>query len=265
MAGYIDAIEKFFVLILMVMPRIAMATTLIPFLSKQSLAGSMVRNGIIVSFALVMLPGIQHIGHHGMNYFELVGIVYKELLIGVVIGFILAIPFWAVEGIGFFIDNQRGSTMASSLNPLTGTQTSPLGILLGQAAIVLFISTGGFQILLNFLYTSYVLWPIDEFYPQLDLDKAVYFIQQMDHLMMMIIVLASPAIITMFLSEFCFALANRFAQQLNVFVLSMPVKSAVALIIMVIYVKSMFYYLEREMASPELLFKYLTEVLEKGT
>ncbi len=40
---------------------------------------------------------------------------------------------WGMEAAGFFIDNQRGSTMASSLNPATGNQTSPVGILLGQA------------------------------------------------------------------------------------------------------------------------------------
>ncbi len=244
------------------LPRVAMATTFIPFLNKQMLSGVIIRNGILLSFLVILLPWLGKVDIVHMGFFTLMGILGKELVIGAMIGFILAIPFWAIEGVGFFIDNQRGSTMASSLNPLTGSQTSTMGILLGQAAIVMFISSGGFIVLLTFLYTSYQVWPIDSFFPQLDINHAIYFIQQLDHLMMLIIVLSAPAIIAMFLSEFCFALVNRFAQQLNVFILSMPVKSAVALLIMVIYVERMFYYLTNHEQSPELLMTLLQKLIQ---
>ena len=37
----------------------------------------------------------------------------KESFLGLVLGFLCAIPFWIVEGIGFIVDNQRGASMAA--------------------------------------------------------------------------------------------------------------------------------------------------------
>ena len=50
-----------------------------------------------------------------------------------------------------------------------------------------------------------------------------------------IVLFASPLIIAMFLAEFGLGLMNRFASQLNVFSLAMAVKSAVASVLIILY------------------------------
>ena len=56
--------------------------------------------------------------------------------------------------------------------------------------------------------------------------------------------LAAPMLIALFLSEFGLGLINRFAPQLNVFFLSMPIKSAVAVLILIFYFRFFISYLK---------------------
>ena len=47
--------------------------------------------------------------------------------------------------------------------------------------------------------------------------------------------LAAPVVIAMFLAEFSLAVISRFAPQIQVFVLAMPIKSIIAMFILVFY------------------------------
>lgn len=51
--------------------------------------------------------------------------------------------------------------------------------------------------------------------------------------------MSAPLVLAMFLSEFGLALISRFAPQLNVFFLAMPIKSAVASVLLIFYLALM--------------------------
>ena len=121
-------------------PRLLAVFAILPFLGRQVLTG-LVRNGVAISIALVIVPVVAvDVAVAAPSPLEIVGMLVKETLIGLLIGFPLAVVFWSLESIGFYIDNQRGAAMASSLDPLSGAQTSPLGIMLNQAFVVYFFS-----------------------------------------------------------------------------------------------------------------------------
>ena len=236
----IDALKSSLLIFTLLLPRMLAAFTVIPFMGKQVMGGAMLRNGVVMSLALFVYP----VAEQGMADIEMdaltIGLVLiKEIFIGLLIGFLAAIPFWGIEAVGFYIDNQRGATMASSLNPLSGSQTSPLGILLAQAVTTAFFAAGTFLLFLGGLYQSYRAWPVVSFIPTIDPSAMLFFIGQMDVIMNMAVLYSAPAIIAMFLSEFGLGMVNRFAPQLNVFFLSMPIKSAVAMIILIIYMSTL--------------------------
>ncbi|MEJ2754682.1 MAG: flagellar biosynthetic protein FliR, partial [Gammaproteobacteria bacterium] len=129
-----EYIQNLLLTILINSPRIASAFIMIPFFSRQMLPGALVKNGVVIALSMFLVPMNYDVAEVLNLYsYNTLALMLKEIFIGVVIGFIVTIPFWAVESVGFFIDNQRGSTMASTLNPLTGSQTSPLGVLFNQA------------------------------------------------------------------------------------------------------------------------------------
>ena len=151
-------------------------------------------------------------------------------------GFGLSLIFYAVGAMGFLIDNQRGSTMASSVDPMTGAQTSPTGIFMMQVLGVYFFVSGAAFVVLLGVYESYRVFPVGAFLPDLSADGATYFLSILDRIFALALLMAAPAMIAMFLSEFGLGLVSRFAPQLNVFFLAMPVKSAVGLLLLALYI-----------------------------
>jgi len=238
MSWAVEELKLFFLIFSLSMVRISAAFVLMPYLHKTTLGSSMIKNSILMSFSIILYPLVSaQYGQITMNGIFLFSIILKEALLGVLIGFIANIIFWAVESAGFIIDNQRGTTMASALNPMSGSQTSPLAIFLNQTLITLVFVSGIFLTLLSLIYQSYITWPIFSFFPTLNESVPVFFLHYFDFLLELAVLLAWPVVIAMFLSEFGFALVSRFAPQLNVFILSMPIKSMVAIGVLCVYIR----------------------------
>ena len=223
-------------------PRMLAMFSVIPFLGQTVLQG-MVRNSFVVSLTLMVFPIVKVQMPAKLDTFLLVAVLSKEVLIGLIMGFVISVVFWVGESVGFFIDNQRGTTMAQVVDPLSGHNTSPLGSMLLQLLATLFLSSGGMLLVLGGLFETYILWPVFSFYPQLDPEFAIFFLDLVDLLMEYTIVFSAPIIIAVFVSELGLGLINRFAPSLNVFFLSMPIKSGVASFLLILYVYYVFYLL----------------------
>lgn len=207
-----------------------------PFLGRGILTG-VARNGVTIALSLPVLPLVflsRPADAAAGGVLLLLALAVKEVLVGVLLGLPVAVLAWGLEAAGGMIDNQRGATMASSLNPATGSQTSPLGIMLGQVYVTWLFVTGGFLAVLDALYRSHQIWPAWRFVPDFAHDFPARMLGLLDAIMRFALVLSGPALIAMFLSEFGLALANRFAPNLQVFFLAMPVKSAVGVLLLLL-------------------------------
>jgi type III secretion protein T len=60
--------------------------------------------------------------------------------------------------------------------------------------------------------------------------------------MVLALLLAAPMLLAMFFAELGLALISRFAPQLQVFFLAMPIKSALGLFVMIVYAGTLFNY-----------------------
>lgn len=217
---------------------LAMLATL-PVFHSQMVPG-MLRLSIVTCICLLvapaLVPDVQ--AHHGAA--QIVLLMVKEAFIGFALGFALALPFWAFEAVGFLIDNQRGASIAATLNPLTGNDSSPLGILFNQAFIVFFLVSGGLLLVLGLLYDSFRLWPVFHWAPSLQAGTVPLLLAQLDRLVSLCMLYGAPVIVAMFLAEVGLALVSRFVPQLQVFFLAMPIKSALALLVLIIYSTTLF-------------------------
>lgn len=245
-----------------ILPRLVASLLFLPSFNKQIMP-TFIRNGIVFSLALFVFPLVSsQAPEERIDLLHGGALFIKETVIGLIIGFSTATLFWSIESAGFFIDNQRGSSMASSLNPLTGSDTSPLGILFTQTLSTIFFISGGFLLFLGMLYESYRLWPVFSFFPHLKRNTAVYFLHLLDQVMALAVLTAAPALIAMFLSEFALGLVSRFTPQLNVFFLAMPVKSAVGLFVLVAYALSLFGFYGDELLHWSIRFRAISHLIE---
>lgn len=220
----------------------------LPLLSRSLVTG-LVRNGLVASMALIVQPAVRAaIPEAGLPALDILAIMGKETLIGGAMGFAFGAVFWGLEGAGFFIDNQRGAAIAGSIDPLSGSDSAPLGIAFLQIFTAWVFVSGAFLSLLGLVYDSYALWPVLSFVPQLSDDLPGFFLAVADKVMRLTVLLSGPVFIAMFASELALALISRFAPQLNVFVLAMPVKSGVAFFILVLYLPFLMRYVAEQWA-----------------
>ncbi|TMS57097.1 EscT/YscT/HrcT family type III secretion system export apparatus protein [Imbroritus primus] len=228
-------------------PRIMAMFLLIPMFNRELIPGA-VLPAIVLAVSLVALPLVQpQIAMAGtLSGMQHTALILKEVMVGFVLGFLVAIPFWALEAVGFLIDNQRGASISDTLNPLTASDTSPLGLLFNQVFIIYFLLSGGMNLMLGILYDSFRFWSVMTWTPGLHMDYATFFLGQLDRLVQLSVVLAAPVLILMFMAEVGLALVNRFAPQLQVFFLAMPIKSALAFFILVLYAGTLMEYVGDE-------------------
>ncbi len=167
---------------------------------------------------------------------RLVLLLCKETLLGLMLGFLAGIVFWTVQSAGFFIDNQRGAGMAEGADILSGDQSSPLGQLLFQSLTYLFYASGAFLAFIGVIYASYEIWPVARPLPShFTLALPLYFAGKVGWLMGHMLLLAGPISVACLLTDISLGLVNRFASQLNVYVLAMPIKSGLAAFLLCFY------------------------------
>ncbi|MEL7389114.1 MAG: type III secretion system export apparatus subunit SctT [Pseudomonadota bacterium] len=256
--------ETYLLALLISIPRIYGFFTTVPILNAGVMP-RMARNAAILIMCLPIVP-VNLANADGIDR-TLATVAYffaKEFAIGFVFGYMIGWIFWMITATGDLIDNQRGAAIAASIDPLQGTETSPLGILFSQAFTTYFFTIGGMLVILNVLYTSYALWPVTEALPILSSDFPVLILGIFDHAMRAMFVLAAPVVAVMFLSEFALALVSRFAPQIQVFILAMPIKSGVAMAILVFYCSLLFPYAADQSAFFDIWTLQLYEILEIG-
>ena len=235
-----EELKNYLLLLSVVQARLLPLFLLIPFMNK-AMVPRMVTISVATALGLLVVPTLPavRLGEVDLAFILLLG---KEAIIGLVLGYVAAIPFWTMEAIGFVVDNQRGASMAATVNPMTGHDTSPLGMLFNYAFITFFLLSGGMTLLLGMIYDSYRLWPPMSFWPQWNMEAAELLMAQLNRFVMMALLLAAPVLLAMFMAELGLALVSRFAPQLQVFFLAMPIKSALGILVLMVYGSTLFDY-----------------------
>ncbi len=208
---------------------------LMPMFSARALGGGLIRNALVLVMALPALPMqlAQAAQFAELSLPALTLLVMQEFAIGLVMGFCATIPFWAIDMASTVIDTVRGTSMASVLNPMLEEQSSVFGVLFTQVLAVLFLVGGGFNAMLTALYASYQSMPLLGGW-HLSASFPGFIAHQWQLMMELCIGFALPALVVMVLIDAALGLVNRSAQQLNVFFVAMPIKSALALFVLAI-------------------------------
>ena len=258
----IIALGNHWLLILVLsVPRFLVIFIILPFFGNSFLPG-LLRNSVAIVLSIPVLPIVeQQVLALPFDELLFLQILMKEVVVGLMMGYVVGIIFWSIVTSGSIIDMQRGAMSAQMFNPIVSGQSPPLGAFFSLAAVTFFFTTGGFLIFLSVIYASYVTWPVPSFYPDFNKVGIPVFLNQFDLLSYTGLLLAAPAIIFMFTTEFSIGLVGRFVPAINIFILSMPLKSAIAFFVLSFYLSTMFYYIKREFISVEYFQKILVSIL----
>ncbi|MCL2029280.1 MAG: type III secretion system export apparatus subunit SctT [Deltaproteobacteria bacterium] len=184
------------------------------------------------------------------SFIWILGVLVKEVLIGFLLAYTASVVFWAMLSVGFIMDNQRGAGMAPANDPATGESTSLFGGFLHQAAIYILFSSGAFLQMLLLLLSSYGVCP-----PGFEAPDGIrggiplFLLGQFSRLMTMTVLFAAPVMLVCLLTDVSLGIVNRISPQLNVFFLSMPIKSALGLFMIMLYMGVLLPLVGRELFS----------------
>ena len=146
----------------------------------------------------------------------------REVLIGMIIGFVMNFLFSAHQVAGRFIDVQLGYGMANIVDPISNIQTSILSRFNGFLAIAIFLSIDGHHLLLNAVHNSLEVVPFE---PAL-VGNGTY--RGLVHLSAEIFVLSlkisAPVVVTLILTDVGMGIIARIVPQMNVFIVGFPMK-----------------------------------------
>ena len=212
--------------------RIAPIVAIAPFLGAKLPGG--VKMGLAISLTLLYIPLLIQTSTVRFSFnLEFVGYGLKELIMGMMIAFLTAIPFYIAEGSGSLIDYMRGASSLQVQDPTMQTQTSPIGVLFNYLLIVIFFQIGGPFFFFDALSESYKILPIDKGIPLSFFNLSLTYWKEIMGLLTRItaisIQLAAPCIVSILMAEMFLGIANRLAPQVQIVFLGMSLKSLLGL------------------------------------
>jgi len=209
--------------------------TLVPFFGGKVLPRP-VKMTLAMSLFAIFLPQLLAETKTPLSFdLELILYLFKEILVGLLLGYFLSIPFVVVQCTGMLIDHQRGGSSLMVNDPTVQTQSSPLGTLFNYVLIYLFFAIDGPFTVLDIVSQSYTILPADQLLnPSIFSDKSQivqYTTSLLGKVMILSTQLAAPALIMILMTDFFLGIANRLAPQVQVTFLGMPLKSLLGLTI----------------------------------
>jgi type III secretion protein SpaR/YscT/HrcT len=214
--------------------RIAPIFMILPVLNNSVLANNFIRNSIIVAVIIGLWPAIDKtlpIPVSQLGIFESCMLMFKEVIVGSTIAFVLAMPFWIFNAVGSFIDVGRGASMGTMADPTSGQESTEIQNFINFCVCAVYLQIGGIKIILESLLLSYKNIGIQQGV-NFNLDMLTSFLAEV---FAEGFVLASPVLLTLFLSEVLLGLLSRFTPQLSAFSVSMTIKSTIAIFILSLY------------------------------
>jgi type III secretion protein T len=220
-----------------------------PAFTRIGLTG-ILRAATALALALPLVPMVvAAIAGERLTVTMVAALLFKEVIIGLVIGLVLGVPIWAAEAAGDVLDLQRGSTAAGLLDPLASTEESITGTLFGLVMVALYFGSGGLALTLRTIYDSYGIWPAASVFPSLSPAAGEFFVHLLDNVVTMGLVLVAPIVVFMLLTDLLLALVSRAAPHLNVFALTLSVKNLVFALLLVLYCAFLIKYMGTDLGS----------------
>lgn len=210
-----------FSLFLLIFSRWAGMVMLAPVFGARGVPG-MVKLGLAVSMSIILFPLVLAEAPVVPNeLFPLVGIIIKEVLVGLSLGFIINLVTAIMQGAGQLIDFQTGFIMGNTVDPINGTQSPMTGSFLMVLTTMLLLSTNSHHYIIAALVRSYEFLPIN---PSALSYGADFFIDITSKVIALSLQIAMPVYGALFLVDVGIGFLSKTVPQLNIFSVIFPVK-----------------------------------------
>jgi type III secretion protein SpaR/YscT/HrcT len=221
--------------------RVVPIFTIAPFFGGK-LVPAPVRVAISLAFVALVFPAVSAGAPVPATLGPLVlgALLVKEVVLGALLGFLAAMPFWAAEAAGRLVDTARGASNQELYVPQLGTQSSPLGDFSLQLAVVVFFAVDGHLLFLRALAASYEAVPVLAAPAGLTSGAiGTLAVAATGHLVLAALGLAAPVLAALLLADLALGLVNRVSPHVQVYFLGMPAKAVLGVLVFLLALTGM--------------------------
>ncbi|MBN1899287.1 MAG: flagellar biosynthetic protein FliR [Spirochaetes bacterium] len=182
---------------------------------------TLILSSALKNFNMAIPP---HIGQYGL-------MALGQLVLGLILGFIVAIIFTAFQLAGQFFSFQMGFGIIQVYDPLSQIEIPIIGQLQYLLGIFIFLLIRAHHLLIHSLYQSFEILPFFDFsslghVQLLSLSLSKIF----SSMFLLALKIAFPIIATMFLVAFVLGLLAKASPQMNIFMVGFPLQIGIGLI-----------------------------------
>lgn len=154
-----------------------------------------------------------------------------ELLTGMLLAYGVHTAFGALAFAGRLLDSQMGLGLAGVINPLSRQSSALFAAVLDLLAVAYIFAVNGHHMLLRALIYSVERLPLGAVWRSVTISGVV---AQFGSVFSLGLVFLAPVIVTLFFTEVGIALMARSMPQLNAFLVSIPAKIGIGLLLLAI-------------------------------
>jgi flagellar biosynthesis protein FliR len=205
----------------LVMARVGGLFMLAPIFSSRMIPAQ-VKLFVAGALAFAITPIAMHGQQLPTDAIAIVGLFIKEILIGLAFAIAVGALAAAVQAAGSLLDTLVGFSFGALVDPFDNQPAAVFGQLYSIFATMVFLLTGGADIMILGIAKSYALAPLGTM-PQTS-QLANLATVGLTQIFVVALEIAAPVAIALLLADIAFALVSRAVPQMNVFQVGLPAK-----------------------------------------
>ncbi len=205
---------------------------------------------MIVTAAIPPLPTIDLLSPAGAL------LIIQQMIIGLAIGFMMRIIFFAIDMAGQLCGLTMGFGFASFFDPQSQANTAVISQFFGILAILVFLSMNGHLMMISALVESFLTFPVASESSHINgMTLALWG----GNIFKFGLQLSLPIVATLLIANMALGVLTRSAPQLNIFGIGFPITLGVGFVVITLILPSMLYpiqnFFEQTFSAIQMAFK----------
>lgn len=238
--------------VLLVLARLTTFMVSAPFFSTRT-TPNLLKVGLGVLLTVLIVPTLPRLDDVPVDMLAYSFWLVKEVMVGLVLGYTATLLFTAIRIAGGLVDWQMGFAMATLLDPGNQGNNTLIGQFIYLVQILLFLAVDGHHMLLMGISSSFSLIPVNSAVFTTGFVAAL--VKVFIEMFSLGVRVAAPFMMVFLFCDLALGIMARSVPQLNVFILSFPVKTALGMVtlmaimpLMAVFVNHIIAEMERNMA-----------------
>lgn len=203
-----------------------------PLLSRRNIT-SRVRTILVLCLTFLIAPQMLEHAPETLTNFGLIFEIAKELMVGIVCGFVFQIFYYLLIFAGDIMDISFALSMAKVFDPGTNIQMSLSGKLLELLFVLYFFATDCHLVMIRIFTSSYDIIPLGEVL--IGQETAGFIIELFVSIFSLAIRLALPFVAAEFVLEIVMGVLMKLIPQINVFVLNIQLEILLGFVLLFLF------------------------------